>query len=98
MNSHATIASLPVAGADRFLLIEAVNAAFERVIERIEPVNEELTREIWDAGQYIDNHAFETGMLPMSRDEAVYYAEVFLMQHVVQLAVEADKIAAEPRS
>jgi hypothetical protein len=95
MGAHATITSLPVAAADRAVLIEAANAAFERVIERIEPANEELTRTLWDAGHYIDDHLFEAGMLPMSRDEAVYYAEVFLLQHVVQLAVKADNIAAE---
>ncbi|MER8886787.1 hypothetical protein [Mesorhizobium sp. M0816] len=42
MDTHAVIASLPVAGADRGVLIETANAAFERVIERIEPANEEL--------------------------------------------------------
>ncbi|SDK04201.1 hypothetical protein SAMN05428953_11128 [Mesorhizobium muleiense] len=37
MDPNAIIASLPVAGADRSVLIEVANAAFEPVIERIEP-------------------------------------------------------------
>lgn len=54
MDSHAVIASLPVTGADRTVLIDAANAAFERIIER-GAANEELTRSYWDAESYIDN-------------------------------------------
>ncbi len=32
MDSHAVIVSLPVGGADRSVLIEAANAAFEAVL------------------------------------------------------------------
>ncbi|RWL98399.1 MAG: hypothetical protein EOR68_15060 [Mesorhizobium sp.] len=94
MGSHAVIASLPVAGADRAVLVEAANAAFERVIGRIEPANEELTRTLWDAECYIDNE-ITADMLPISRDEAAYLVDVFLVHHVVQLAVATDKEAAE---
>ncbi|RUW46136.1 hypothetical protein EOA32_32385 [Mesorhizobium sp. M1A.F.Ca.ET.072.01.1.1] len=94
MDSHAVIASLPVAGADRAVLIEAANAAFERVIGRIEATNEELTRTLWDAERYVDNE-ITADMLPISRDEVTYLIDVFLVHHVVQLAVAADKQAAE---
>jgi hypothetical protein len=33
----------------------------------------------------------------MPRDEVAYYVDVFLMHHVVGLAVEADREAAELR-
>lgn len=94
MDSHAIIASLPVAGADRAVLIEAANAAFERVIERMETANEELTRTLWDAEHYIDSE-ITPGMLPISRDEAAYLIDVFLLHHVVQLAVEADRMTTD---
>ncbi|CDX22389.1 conserved hypothetical protein [Mesorhizobium sp. ORS 3324] len=93
MDSHAVIASLPVAGADRAVLIEAANAAFERVIGRIEAANEELTRTLWDAERYVDNE-ITADMLPISRDEVAYLIDVWV-HHVVQLAVAADKEAAE---
>ncbi|OWK22147.1 hypothetical protein AJ88_15525 [Mesorhizobium amorphae CCBAU 01583] len=99
MESHAVIASLPVAGADRSVLIDAANAAFEAVLERIEPNNEALTRSLWDAGDYVDNQLFTDlitpDKLPMPRDEVAYYIEVFLVHHVIGLATEADREAAE---
>jgi len=100
MDSTAIIASLPVTGADRAVLINAANAAFERVIGRIEPRNKELTRSLWDAGDYIDDWlATDLGdKLPMPRDEVAYYVDVFLVHHVIGLAAEADKEAAEPQS
>lgn len=94
MDSHAAITSLPVAGADRIVLVEAANAAFERIIKRIEPADEKLTRTLWDAESYIDNE-ITADMLPISRDEAAYLVDVFLVHHVVQLAVAADEEAAE---
>lgn len=36
-------------------------------------------------------------MLPISRDEAAYLVDVFLLHHVVELAVAADNEAAESR-
>lgn len=96
MDSHVVIASLPVAGADRTVLIEAANAAFERVIDRIEPANEQLTRALWDAESYVDNE-ITADMLPISRDEAAYIVDVFLVHHVIGLAVAADEEAVESR-
>lgn len=92
MDSHAVIASLPVAGADRTVLVDAANAAFERIIERMEPANEELTRSYWNAESYIDNE-ITASMLPISLDYAAYLVDVFLMPHVAQLAGAADEEA-----
>lgn len=100
MDSNAIIASLPVAGADRSVLIEVADAAFEAVIERIEPNNEALTRSLWDAGDYIDNclsDLITPDKLPMPRDEIAYLIDVFLVHHVIDLAVAVDRDAAEPR-
>ncbi|WP_315927444.1 hypothetical protein [Mesorhizobium sp. SP-1A] len=100
MGSKAIITSLPVAGADRSALIEVANSAFEAVIERIEPNNEALTRSLWDAGDYIDNCLLDLvtpDKLPMPRDEIAYLVDVFLVHHVIDLAVAADREAAEPR-
>lgn len=98
MDSHAIIASLPLSGADRAALVEAANTVFENVIERIEPSQEAMTRILWDAGHYIDHHLFTNGMLPITQDHAVYLIEAFLVHHVIDLAVEADKLAASPPS
>ncbi|RWO03431.1 MAG: hypothetical protein EOS07_34350 [Mesorhizobium sp.] len=100
MDSHAVIASLPVAGTDRAVLIETANAAFEAVIERIEPRNEALTRSLWNADDYVDNHLTDfinPNTLPMPRDEIAYYIDVFLVHHVIGLAVAADGEDAESR-
>ncbi|ESY35300.1 hypothetical protein X747_28785 [Mesorhizobium sp. LNJC384A00] len=99
MDSNAIIAALPVTGADRVVLVDAANTAFERVIERIEPNNEELTRSLWDAGDYIDSWLATDliDKLPMPRDEVAYYVDVFLVHHVIGLAEEADREAAEPQ-
>ncbi|WP_156934371.1 hypothetical protein [Mesorhizobium sp. LNHC232B00] len=102
MDSHAGIASLPVAGADRTVLINAANAAFAAVLDRIEPNNEALTRSLWDAGDYVDNQLFTDlitpDKLPIRRDEVAYHIDVFLVHHVIGLATEADGEAAESRS
>ncbi|TGT91901.1 MULTISPECIES: hypothetical protein [unclassified Mesorhizobium] len=97
MDSHAVIASLPVTGTDRTVLIDAANAAFERLIERMEPANEELTRSYWDAESYIDNE-ITASMLPISLDYAAYLVDVFLMPHVAQLTGDADNEAAKSRT
>ncbi|RWL90987.1 MAG: hypothetical protein EOR68_29680 [Mesorhizobium sp.] len=96
MDTHAVIASLPVAGADRTVLIDAANAAFERIVERMEPANEDLARSYWDAESYIDNE-ITASMLPISVDYAAYLVDVFLMPHVAQLAGAADNEAAKAR-
>ncbi|MDX0299388.1 hypothetical protein GOC49_11985 [Sinorhizobium meliloti] len=96
MDSHAVVKALPVTGDERGALIEIANRAFEKVIDRIEPENEELTRKLWDPGDYIDNHFFQEGMLPMKLDYADYLIDAFLVHHVVDIAVQADKQAEQP--
>ncbi|MGH0214392.1 hypothetical protein NKY66_10810 [Sinorhizobium meliloti] len=90
MDSHAVIDALPVTGDQRAALIEIANRVFEKVIGRIEPENESLTRKLWNPGDYIDNHFFRDGMLPMSLDYADYLIDAFLVHHVIDLAVTAD--------
>ncbi|RVH69196.1 hypothetical protein CN198_14130 [Sinorhizobium meliloti] len=96
MDSHAVIAALPLNGDQRDALIEIANRVFEKVIDRIEPENESLTRELWDPGDYIDNHFFQDGMLPMTLDYADYLIDAFLVHHVIDLAVQADTQAEQP--
>ncbi len=96
MDSHATIATLPLSGEDRAEFVQAANHVFESVIERIEPNNLEMTRSLWDAGHYIDHHLLDEGMLPISRDYALSLIDAFLVGHVINLAVEADKLTAKP--
>ncbi|TBF89212.1 hypothetical protein [Rhizobium leguminosarum] len=93
MDSHAVIEALPVTGELRAALIDIANRVFERVVDRIEPENESLTRKLWDPGDYIDNHFFQDGMLPMTLDYADYLIDAFLWHHVVDIAVQADKQA-----
>ncbi|MFK3968610.1 hypothetical protein ACI2KT_34185 [Ensifer adhaerens] len=94
MESHAIIASLPLSGDDRAEFIRAANAVFESVIERIEPNHPEMTRNLWDAGDYVDRHLLHEGMLPISQDYALSLIDAFLVHHVIDLAGEADRLAA----
>ncbi|MGO6736513.1 hypothetical protein ACCS71_14275 [Rhizobium ruizarguesonis] len=93
MDSHDVIETLPATGELRAALIEIANRVFEKVVDRIEPENESLTRKLWDPDDYIDNHFFKEGMLPMNLDYADYLIDSFLMHHIVDLAVEADRRA-----
>ena len=56
MDSHAVISALPLAEPDRSDFIETANLVFERVIDRIEPENRQLTRSLWDPARYVDHH------------------------------------------
>ncbi|MBP2450078.1 hypothetical protein [Rhizobium leguminosarum] len=89
MDSHAVIEALPVTGDQRAALIEIANRVFEKVIDRIEPENESLTRKLWDPGHYIDNF-FQDKKLPMKLDYADYLIDALLVHHVIDLAVQAD--------
>ncbi|MBB2685221.1 UNVERIFIED_ORG: hypothetical protein GGD47_002809 [Rhizobium etli] len=98
MGSHAAIEALPPNMEQRAALIEIANRVFEKVIDRIEPDNEGLTRKLWDPGDYIDNHFFQMlqesgpeGVLPMTLDYADYLIDAFLVHHVIDLAVDADE-------
>lgn len=73
------IEALPLTGAERTALIEIANRVFEKVVDRVEPKNETLTRKQWDPGDYIDNHFFQDAMLPMTLVYADYLIDAFLV-------------------
>ncbi|GCA49966.1 hypothetical protein KGO5_02412 [Sinorhizobium sp. KGO-5] len=89
MDSHAVIETLPVTGDERAALMEIANRAFEKVVDRVEPEIESLTRKLWDPVDYIDNHFFKEGMLPMTLGYSDYLIDAFLVHHVIALAVRA---------
>lgn len=86
----ATISSLPITDQDRKEFIEAANRSFDRIMERIEPNNPELTRSLWVAEHYIDKELLKPNMLPIDRDYALSLVDAFLVGYVIQLAAEAD--------
>ncbi|MBL1146102.1 MAG: hypothetical protein HND56_07215 [Pseudomonadota bacterium] len=88
------ITSLPLDQANRAEFIEAANRVFEAVIWRMEPNNPEQTRKLWNAENYIDNLLLTDDMLPISKDYALSLIDAFLVHHVLDLAVQADKMAA----
>jgi hypothetical protein len=87
------ITSLPLNELDRAEFIEVANEAFDRIVERMEPLNPDQTRKLWDAEDFVDNLLNET-MLPIDRDYALSLPEAFLVGHVAQLAAKADEIAS----
>jgi hypothetical protein len=87
------ISSLPLGEEYRGEFIEAANQSFERIFERIEPDNPELTRKLWDAERYIDQELLKPDMLPIDKDYALSLIDSFLVGYVIQLAVQADEMA-----
>ena len=88
------ITSLPLLPAERAAFLEAANRVFETVFERIEPNNPRDTRALWSAADYVDNHLLGEGMLPIDYRYALSLIDAFLVHHVVDLAVRADKQVA----
>lgn len=88
------ITSLPLSKADRDEFIETANSIFETTLGRMEPHNPELTRKLWDAGEYVDNVLLTEGMLPISKSYALSLIDAFLVHHVLGLATQSDKMAA----
>lgn len=95
--STVKISSLPLTGEDRKDFIKNANLCFERVFEGIEPENPKLTRSMWDAEKYINEDILTPDRLPIDRAEALSLIDAFMVGYVVQLAVEADKIAANSK-
>jgi hypothetical protein len=87
------ITALPLEPPDRAAFIQAANAAFEMVMERMEPDNPVATRKLWDAGRYVDYELLRPDMLPIDRDYALSLIDAFLVHHVLDLALEADSAA-----
>lgn len=89
------ITSLPVDDAYRKEAIELAESTFEMVMRRIEPDNPKQTRVLWNAENYVDNHHLSDDMLPIDSEYALSLIEAFLVHHVINLAVQADGMAAE---
>lgn len=90
--SSAVISTLPLGEADRRAFIECANQAFERVMARIEPQHPDATRRLWDADAYIQS-TLKENVLPIDRAYALHLVDAFLVHHIVDLAVRADKMA-----
>lgn len=89
------ITSLPVDDAYRKEAIELAESTFEMVMRRIEPDNPKQTRVLWNAENYVDNYHLSADMLPIDSEYALSLIEAFLVHHVINLAVQADGMAAE---
>ncbi|MCP2025742.1 hypothetical protein L1276_000882 [Flavobacterium sp. HSC-32F16] len=92
IKNNLQISALPLAGADRIEFLETAESAFERVMQRVEPDHPDLVRNLWNANNYIDE-VLQQHMLPIDKDYALSLIDAFLVQHVVQLAVETDQQA-----
>jgi hypothetical protein len=86
------ISALPLDGADRIEFLETAEASFERIIQQVEPDNPDMVRNLWNAENYIDE-VLQRDMLPIDKDYALSLLDAFLVQHVIQLAVETDEQA-----
>lgn len=89
------ITSLPVDASYRKEAIELANSTFEMIMRRIEPDNPKDTRALWDPEDYVDNHHLGADMLPIDSEYALSLIEAFLVHHVIDLALQADSMAAE---
>lgn len=89
------ITALPVDPSYRNEAIDLANSTFEMVMRRIEPDNPKETRALWDAEDYVDNHHLSADMLPIDSEYALSLIEAFLVHHVIDLALQADGMAAE---
>lgn len=87
------IESLPFSAEYRAEAIDLANSTFEMAFRRIEPNNPKKTRELWDVADYVDNHHLSDDMLPIDSEYALSLIEAFLWRHVVDLAVEADRMS-----
>lgn len=90
------ITSLPFDATYRTEAIELANSTFEEVVRRIEPDNPKMTRELWDADDYVDNHHLSDDMLPIDSEYALSLIEAFMVRHVIDLATTADRTSTEP--
>lgn len=89
------IERLPVDAEYRRQAIDLANDTFEMVMRRIEPNNPKETRALWDAAEYVDNHHLSADMLPINSEYALSLIEAFLVHHVIDLAVQADRMACQ---
>ena len=88
------IEALPVDAEYRREAINLANTTFERVMRRMEPDNPKETRSLWDAAEYVDRHHLSADILPIDSEYALSVIEAFLVHYVIDLAVQADRMAA----
>jgi hypothetical protein len=94
IKSSIQITSLPLSNQDRSEFIETANHVFETVMDLMEAANPDLTRKLWNAGNYVDN-LLRVDMLPICRDYALSLIEPFMIHIVANLASEADKMVEQ---
>lgn len=87
--------SLPFDAGYRAEAIELANSTFEDVVRRIEPDNPQLTRKLWNASEYVDNHHLRDDMLPIDSKYALSLIEALLVHYVIGFATKADEMALE---
>lgn len=92
---RSQITALPLTSTDRAEFVETANQVFEAVLDRIEAENPEGTRKLWNPEYYVDKILLTDDMLPIDRDYALSLIDAFLVHHVVDLAVQADKQRGE---
>jgi len=89
------IKTLPVDAKYREEAIELADSTFETVMRRIEPDNPKETRALWSAAEYVDHHHLSEDMLPIDSEYALSLIEAFMVHYVIDLAVQADRLATE---
>ncbi len=89
------IKSLPFDEDYQAEAIELANSTFDEDIRRTEPDNPRMTRELWNADDYVNNHHLSDHMLPIDSEYALSLIEAFLVHHVINLATKADRMSVE---
>ena len=92
-NPVVKIISLPLEKQDRDEFIEKAKSVFETVMLRMKPHHPEIIRKLWNPEFYIDKVLLSNDMLPIDRDYALSMIDTFLVHDVLELAIQADKIA-----
>ncbi|MET3125464.1 hypothetical protein ABID42_000552 [Arcicella rosea] len=87
------ITSLPLEKQVRDEFIEKAKSVFETVMLRMEPRHPEIIRKLWNPEFYIDKVILSNDMLPIDREYALSMIDTFLVHDVLELAIQADKIA-----
>lgn len=87
------ITSLPLEKQDRDEFIETAKRVFETVMLRMEPRHPEIIRKLWNPEFYVDRVLLSNEMLPIDREYALSMIDTFLVHDVLELAIQADKIA-----
>lgn len=88
------IDALPIRGSIRVKLCNFADEVLENVIAHMEPDTPDIVRWLWNVDTYLDLHFFQEAELPMDVDYAEYLIEATIWHHIVDLAVQADKLVA----